>query len=194
MLASLGRFDEAIAETEKAVELEPFSAEINAMLGLAYFYSGRYEKAEGQFRKTIEIDPNFWYAYAQLARTNEKLGNREAAIALLEKAKSMEGATAEPFVHLGRIYAVSGRRGDVEKIIEELKRPKWTIQIDGYEFAVIYAALGDKDKAFEYLDSEYARGSWWLNFAKIDPDLEPLRSDPRFDELLKKLNLSNQEL
>ena len=191
MFASLGRFDQAIAETEKGVELEPFSAEINSMLGLVYFYSGRYEKAEGQFRKTIEIDPNFWYAHAHLARTIEKLGNREAAISMLEKASSMQGATAEPLMHLGRIYAASGRRADAEKMIDELKRPKWTIQMDGYEFAVIYAALGDKDTAFAYLDNEYARGSWWLNFAKVDPDLEPLRSDARFNELLRKLNLSN---
>jgi tetratricopeptide (TPR) repeat protein len=161
------------------------------MQGLVYFYSGRYDKAEAQFRKTIEIDPNFWYAHTHLARTIEKLGNREAAVSMLEKAKSMQGATAEPLMHLGRIYAASGRRADAETIINELKRPKWTIQMDGYEFAVIYAALGDKDTAFSYLDNEYARGSWWLNFAKVDPALEPLRSDSRFNELLRKLNLSN---
>ena len=191
MFASLGRFDQAIAETEKGVELEPFSAEINSMLGLVYFYSGRYEKAEGQFRKTIEIDPSFWYAHTHLARSIEKLGDREAAVSMLERARSMQGATAEPLMHLGRIYAASGRRADAEKIIDELKRPEWTIQMDGYEFAVIYAALGAKDTAFAYLDNEYARGSWWLNFAKVDPDLDPLRSDPRFAELLRKLNFTN---
>jgi hypothetical protein len=126
-----------------------------------------------------------------LARTIEKLGNREAALSMLERARSMPGATAEPLMHLGRIYAASGRRADAEKIIDELKQTKWTTQIDGYEFAVIYAALGDKDMAFAHLDTEYARGSWWLDFAKVDPDLEPLRSDPRFDELLMKLNLSD---
>jgi serine/threonine protein kinase/Flp pilus assembly protein TadD len=191
LFASLGRFDQAIAEAQKGVQLEPFSAEINAMLGLVYFYSGNYEKASEQFRKTIEIDPSFWYAHTQLARSIEKLGNREAAVSMLEKARSMHGATAEPLMHLGRIYAASGRRSDAEKIIDELKRREWTIQMDGYEFAVIYAALGDKDTAFAHLDNEYARGSWWLDFAKVDPDLEPLRSDPRFNELLRKLNLSN---
>jgi len=90
------------------------------------------------------------------------------------------------------MYAVSGRRAEAEKIIDELKRPEWTIQVDGYEFAVIYAALGDKDTAFRYLNKEYAHGSWWLNFAVVDPDLEPLRSDLRYDELLMRLALSNQ--
>ncbi len=192
MLACLRRFDEAVAAAQRGVELEPFSAENNAMLGLVYFYAGRYEIAAEQFRRTVEIDPNFWYAHTHLARSIERLGDREGAIAMLGKASLMDGATGEPLMNLGRIYASSGRRSEAEKVIDELKRAKWTIQMDGYEFAVIYAALGDKDTAFQYLDSEHARGTWWLDFAKVDPDLEPLRSDPRFDELLKKLNLANQ--
>lgn len=185
----MGRVDEAIPEAKRGVELEPLSAECNTILGIVYFYAKRYDDAANQFDKTIEFEPDFWWAHTFLARTYERSGKLPAAISELERARLMEGATIEVLAALGHAYAVSGKRDEAQRIIVELKAPDKRIQSDGYEIAVIYTALGNKQQAFEYLDKEYATGGWFLNFLKVEPYFEPLRDDPRFKALLKRMNL-----
>ncbi len=189
-LAAMGRFDEAIPEAKRAVELEPLSAEFNTLLGIVYFYAKRYDEAANQFNKTIEIEPEFWWAHTFLARTYEMSGKLPAAISQLEKAKLKQGATIEVLATLGNAYAIAGKRDEALRIIKEIELPEKDIQSDGYELAVVYAGLGDKDKAFEHLDKEFATGGWMLNFLKVDPYFETFRSDPRFASLLKRVNLA----
>jgi tetratricopeptide (TPR) repeat protein len=159
------------------------------MLGLVYYYAKRYDLATEQLKKAIEFESNFWWAHTYLARIYEKTGNISAAITKLEQARKMEGATTEVSAALGHAYASTGKREEALKIISELNEPSNHIQMDGYEVAIIYAALGEKDQAFAYLDKEYATGSWFLLFIKVDPDLDPLRDDARFKDLLKRINL-----
>lgn len=116
-------------------------------------------------------------------------GKLPTAISELERARFMEGATMEVLAALGHVYAVSGKRDEAQRVITELKEPQKHVQVDGYELAVIYTALGDKQQAFEYLDKEYATGGWFLNFLKVEPYFDSLRGDPRFKELLKRMNL-----
>jgi len=153
LLATLGRFDEAVAEAKRGVELEPLSAELNTSLGFVYYYAKRYDLAAEQLNKTIEFEPNFWWAHTYLARIYEKTGNIPAAISELEKAQKMDGATTEVSAALGHAYASAGNREEAQKIINELKEPSNRIQMDGYEVAIIYAALGERDQAFAYLEN-----------------------------------------
>ncbi|HVF47487.1 MAG TPA: tetratricopeptide repeat protein [Pyrinomonadaceae bacterium] len=190
-LASMGRFDEAVASAKRAVELEPLSAEIGSMLGLVYFYAGQYDRAVEQTKNTIQFEPGFWFAHVFLARSVEKLGDRDRAETVLQHARSIPGANLDPLYSLGRIFALTGRKNEAEAVIKELTENKNAVEMDGYEAAVVYAAVGEKDKAFDQLEKEFATGGWMLNFLRVDPDLEPLRSDPRFADLLKKVNLSH---
>ncbi|HEY2973051.1 MAG TPA: tetratricopeptide repeat protein [Pyrinomonadaceae bacterium] len=186
-LAARERFDDAIAEAKKAVDLEPLSAEFNTFLGLVYFYARRYDEAAEQLNRTIEFEPRFWWAHTYLARIEEKKGRLPVAIARLENARYFEGATPEVLSALGRLYALAGKKVEALKIIDELREQTARRWVAGYDIAVIYAALGEKDQAFQFLDKEYAEGFWYLNFLKVDPELDSLRSDPRFSELLSRV-------
>jgi TolB-like protein/Tfp pilus assembly protein PilF len=188
-LAARERFDEAIAEAKKAVHLEPLSAEFNTFLGLVYFYARRYDEAAQQLNRTIEFEPRFWWAHTYLARIEEKKGRLPVAIARLENARHLEGATPEVLSALGRLYALAGKNEEAKKIISQLQEQATRRWVAGYDIAVIYAALGKKDQAFHFLDKEYAEGFWYLNFLKVDPELDSLRSDPRFSELLSRVGL-----
>jgi len=186
----MGRFDEAVSESRRAVELEPLSAEYNTMLGMVYFYAKRFDEASAQLKKTIELEPNFWWAHNYLARVDLQAGKLPEAIERLERASRMEGATVEVFASLGYAYAISGRRDDAQKVIDLLKSPEKRIESDGWETAIVYTGLGDKAQALNYLEKEYATGGWMLDFLKIEPYFDPLRSEPRFKDLMKRINLS----
>lgn len=185
-----GRFDESIAEAKTAIALDPVSTESNSALGTYLFYAGRYEEALTQLRATADLDPDNWFTHLYLARALEKTGNLPAAIAELEKAKAMEGAASEVWAALGYAYAVAGQTNVARKIISELRQRSKQTYVPAYNFATIYAALGENDQAFAYLESEYAEGAYYLDYLKLDPELANLRDDPRFAQLVKRMNLA----
>lgn len=187
---TLGRTDESIAELKRAVELDPLSAEVNSTLGLAFFFARRYEEAFKQLRSTLDLDPNYWYARLFLARVHQKKGEFPTAFAEIEKAK-LVGAPAEVLSALGYAYAVSEQKEKAQEIITELKKLQskqaWFAP---YNTAVVYAGLGEKDQAFEYLEKEYKEGAYYMTLIKVDPELDSLRSDPRFADLLRRMKLA----
>ena len=191
LLTTLGRADESIAEAKRAIELDPLSDEANATLGVYFFYARRYDEAMQQLRKTLELDPHNWFAHLYLARTYEQKGDLPAAITELKKTQLMEGAAWEVWSALGHAYAISGKKVEAQKIIIELKENKqkrsW---VWPYNIATIYAGLGEKDQAFACLDKEYKEGAYYLGYLKSDPELDGLRGDPRFAELLRRVNLA----
>jgi TolB-like protein/DNA-binding winged helix-turn-helix (wHTH) protein/Tfp pilus assembly protein PilF len=185
------RFDESIAEGKRAVELDPLSPEANSSLGVYLFYARRYDEALQQLRTTVELEPHYWFAHIYLARVFERKGQIPAAIEELEKAKRMEGAAWEVWSALGYAYAISGRRAEAQKVINELKENKekrsWLYP---YYLATIYAGLGEKDQAFAYLKKEFDEGAYYLNYLRVDPELDNLRSDPRFAILVRRVGLA----
>ena len=189
LLLALERSDESIAEAKRAVELDPLSPEANTSLGMCLFYARRYDEAMQQLRTTIELEPNYWFAHLYLARVHEKKGDLPAAIAELEKTRRMEGAIPEVSSALGYAYAISGEKEEARKIILELKELSKQSYVSSYNIATMYAGLGEKDQAFAYLDKEYKEGAYYLDFLKVDPELDSLRSDQRFTALLKKVGL-----
>jgi tetratricopeptide (TPR) repeat protein len=178
-LVRTGRLEETIREEKRALELDPLSLNANRSLRAAFYFARQYERAIEQERKTLELGSNF-----RLARDDLGLAEMEDAVAL---------SPGDPptLVDLGYAYAVAGRRAEAQKVLDQLNELSKQKYISGYFVARIYAALGDQDKAFAWLEKAYEDRSMASGFGtiKTDPAYDPLRSDPRFQDLLRRMNL-----
>jgi serine/threonine protein kinase/tetratricopeptide (TPR) repeat protein len=190
LLLDTGRPDEAIAEGRRAVQIDPVSPETNTYLGIDLVFARRYDEAIDQLRKTVELDPNYWYAHNVLGRAYEASGKLPEAIAEFKRVLELENKVAENSCNLGHAYALSGQRTEAEKIIAQLKVSSPQTYVPPYNMATIYAGLGDKDQAFAWLNRAYdERSDNLVLFIKVDPQVDNLRSDPRFGELLRRIGL-----
>jgi serine/threonine protein kinase len=186
-LETIGRTNEGIAESERAVDLDPLSPETNSVLGRVLYRAHRYGQAIEQLRKTTDLDPNFWVAHEALGLAYEQQGQFPEAIAALQKAIELAGIIPEPTAFLARAYALSGKRAEAQKLLDALKEPsKWTY-LSPYDIAMVYAGLGDRDQALGWLERAYKERSN-MEFLKVDPPLDNLRSDPRFQDLVRRMN------
>jgi TolB-like protein/Tfp pilus assembly protein PilF len=188
-LAALGRVDEAIAEMKRAQELDPLSLIINADLGEAYFEARQYDRSIEQLRKTVEMDQSFYYAHYHLGMAYEMKGSLSDAITEYYKARQLDD-DPRVLAFLGHAFAASGKRDDALKTLEQLKEISRQRYVQAYSFAIIYAGLGEKDKAFQWLERSYQEHAPRMIRLKVDPFLDNLRSDPRFDDLLRRIGLS----
>jgi TolB-like protein/Tfp pilus assembly protein PilF len=187
LLVSLGRFDEAIREVKRALELDPLSLPINGGLGRTYYFARRYDEAIEQLRKTSEIDPGFYYAHWNLGSALAAKGAIGAAIGEYQKARALDD---DPFVLglLGHAYASSGNKMEAEKILDELKELSKERYVSAYSFALVYLGLGNKEEALRWLEKSYQdRTGNDLVYFRVEPLLDPLHGDPRFEELVRKV-------
>jgi TolB-like protein/tRNA A-37 threonylcarbamoyl transferase component Bud32/Flp pilus assembly protein TadD len=182
-----GDFDEALAEVKKAQELDPLSVIINDWLGEILYFSRRYEEALEQFKKNVELFPENAWIHANLGNTYVEMEKYEEALVELEKA--MERGHLDDKGYLGYAYAKSGKRDDARTIINELKEQTNQKHISPVIIAAIYSALDERDLAFQWLEKAYESHDIRLCFLKVDPQLDNIRSDPRFETMLKKINL-----
>jgi TolB-like protein/Tfp pilus assembly protein PilF len=185
---ALGKAERAVAELERARELDPLSIVINAALGRVYRDAHRYEQAVQQCRKALELDPNFSMGHWCLGQTF--LGQRRysAAIPELERANTL-GTTPLLICDLGFAYAAAGRNTEARAILKSLQQKAQISYIPPYLIAVIYAALGEKDAAFKWLDRAYNERDSQITYLTLDPEMDSLRSDPRFRTLIERLRL-----
>jgi len=186
-LAQSGRFDEAIAEGKRAVELDPLSVVINTDLGDNYYFARRYDDAIEQLRKTLEMDPGFYYARYTLGQALEAKGDVAAAIEEYQKARALND---DPFVLalLGHAYAASGNKTEALKILDQLKDLSKQRYVSAYSFALVYLGLDDKEEALHWLQKSYQdRAGFDIAAIKVDPFLDPLRGDPRFEQIVASL-------
>ncbi len=190
-LSATGRFREADAEKDRALELEPLSLVINFEVGIASYFSRNYDQAIDQFQKTLELDANFPPPHTFLAAAYEQKGMFEEAIAASQKAITVTQGPARilAMAGLGHVYAVSGRKTEARKILAELQRLSEHSYVQATDVALVYAGLDDKDKAFAWLDKAYEEHSFTLSNLKVEPRFDPLRSDPRFADLLRRIGL-----
>ncbi len=187
--APLGKRDEAVAELKRAVELEPLSLITNAIFGLSYLYAGQNDKALEQGKKTYDLDPNFRFGRQYLGNTLIVLGRYDDAIAVAGEGLKTSPLSQEDLVIAGLAYAKLGRRREAEQYLDRFKELAKTRYVRTVFTASIYAALGDKDKAFAELEKSFEDKDCFLPRIKLDPFMNPLRDDPRFKDLLKRMNL-----
>ena len=187
-LLIMGRFDEAIAEGKRAEELDPISPIISADVGFNLVNARRYDEAIVQLHKTLTFEPNFQSALQTLGSAYDLKGMYGEAITEYQKALQVSD---DPFIQalLGRAYALSGRRTEALKILEKLKADSAHRYVPAYSYVMIYIGLGDKDQAFAWLEKEVAEHSFNPPYYRVDPMLDPLRSDPRFADLLRRVGL-----
>jgi TolB-like protein/Flp pilus assembly protein TadD len=186
-LSALGRFDEAIAEGKRAVELDPLSLVINADLGMNYYYARRYDEAITQLRKTLEMDPGYYYAHVDLGQVLAAKRAFGDAISEYQRARALND---DPFVLglLGHAYASSGNKTEALKILDQLKELSSQRYVSMYSFAIVYLALDDKQKALRRLEQSYQdRAGADIGWIRVDSLLDPLRGDPQFEALAEKI-------
>jgi DNA-binding winged helix-turn-helix (wHTH) protein/TolB-like protein/Tfp pilus assembly protein PilF len=191
-LAAMGRSEEAIQEIKRAQELDPLSLIINAAAGFVNYYARRYDQAIEQLQKMQELDPNFWPAHWFLGWSYLSQRRYEEAIDEFKQAKALSGESTGMRIELAHAYAVSGQRGEAQRIIGELMEQSKQSYVSPYGIAMIYVGLGEKDEAFTWLRKAYQERTWDLVYLKVDPKLDSLRTDPRLTDLLRQLNLSPQ--
>ena len=187
VLAAQGREDDALVEFKRASELDPLSPWFAADVSWPLSYQGRYEAAKQQCRKALDLDPNFstyciWVADLEAGKFRE-------AIAEMEKAKVQESSSPFEVALLGYCYAASGDRTRGKAMLEKLNQMAPRQYVSPVAEAHIYIGLGDRERALDRLEQAYQDGSSMLFFLKVSHIYDPLRSDPRFIELLKKVRL-----
>jgi len=187
-LEQKGRFDEALEEMKLAGELDPLSLIIIKDTGEIYYVARKYDRAIEYFRKALEMDPNFVVAHMYLGLVYAQQQEFSSALAELQKARLLQDSP-DILCELGYVYALSGKRREAEKILSDLKVISKHRYIIPTYYAIIYAGLGDKDKAFEWLEKGYREGGL-LTGLKTDPQWDSLRTDSRFADLLKRVGLA----
>ena len=188
--AASGQISEAITEGEEALRLDPLSLPLSMGYAGFLWFAHRWDEEIKFAQRTLDLDPNFPGGHLFLARAYEGKGMHELAINELQKAlRAFPGATT--FLReLGYLYARSGQREAALKILEELQELSKKIYTSPYWRAQIYTALNEKDEAFRWLEAAYAERSALMAYLKVDPWLEDLHSDQRFQVLLRRMNLS----
>jgi TolB-like protein/Flp pilus assembly protein TadD len=182
-----GRIEEALTRINQALELDPISPMINATAGRALCYARQYEASVEQLQKTIELDPQLAVAHCYLGMTYTLQGRYEEALAALHKALEISGEFPWATYYVGLVHVFTGNRDKAREILRELKSPgnERPVLVSG-----IYSALGENDKVFEWLERGYEERDFLLPWINVLPDNDHLRSDPRFQELIRRLGLA----
>ncbi|HVF49056.1 MAG TPA: protein kinase [Pyrinomonadaceae bacterium] len=187
-LVQMNRFDEALAEIQRAQELDPLSLIINANKGLYLYYTKNYAEAARQVEKTLEVDRTFGVAHLYLGYINlQRPGQTLRAIAEFEEAIVNERDGPEAQAALGYAYAVAGRADKARELLDALKELRPGSYVSPYFVAIIHVGLGEKEAALEWLEQAYKDRHPGMVLMKVDPRFDALRADPRFAELLRRV-------
>ena len=186
-LTAMGRSSESLAESLRALELDPLSLVLNGHLAWHYLYARQYDQAIQQCQKTAELDRNYPETADFRGLAYEQKGMYREAIAELQMAVNLSGNSPHIKAELGHAYAIAGETTPALDILDELKRESTETHISSYDIAVIYIGLGRKDQALEALENAYQERSEWLRYVKVDTRLDPLRGDPRFEKLANQV-------
>jgi TolB-like protein/Flp pilus assembly protein TadD len=185
-LAMMGRYEEAYTEFQRAIRLDPLTVS-QGLLGFNCIYSRRYDQAISQFEKILEAEPGNGPALCGLGWAYSCKGLHEPAIAALRKGVNLWPGTS-PLVLLGEAYAAAEQRDDAQKVLEQLFVLSKERYVTPYGVARIYNALGEKDEALRWLETSYQQQAEWLLLLKVDARFDDLRSNPRFQDLLGRMN------
>ena len=185
-LSGLGRHEEAIVQVKRAQNLDPLSLIINDDVGWVLFLARKYDQAIKQYQKTLNMDPNFLPALHEIGLVYEQKGMFEKAISAFQKMASLSGD--EWNASLAHAYALSGNGNQARKILAELIKLSQEEYVPPYEIATVYIGLKEKDEAFSWLENAYNERAGRLLWINVHPRFDPLHSDPRFADLLRRMN------
>jgi TolB-like protein/DNA-binding winged helix-turn-helix (wHTH) protein/Flp pilus assembly protein TadD len=188
-LMPMGRFDEAIAEAKRAQELDPLSLVINNVVGISYEIAGQPDQAIEQYRKELEMDPNFIGPHRHLGWIYLQKGEFSEAFKEYQKAFLLSGGSVPDMADQAYAFAISGNRSGAIKTLEHLKRLSKQQYVSPYLIAKTYAGLGEKDQSFEWLEKACEEHAASMIFLKVEPCFDGLRSDPRFQEMVRRIGL-----
>jgi tetratricopeptide (TPR) repeat protein len=189
-LIVMGRYQEAVSEVKRAQGLAPVSLPINVQVARVFYFAREYDAAIEQCRKVLEMDPNFGGAHQFLGRSYKQKQMYEEALTELQKARGFLADNAEVLSLIGYTYAVSGRRIEAQKTLGELQGLSKQRYVSPYHMAMVYAGLGEQDKAFDWLEKAYAQREGRMTILKFAPEFDSLHADARFPELLRRIGLA----
>jgi tetratricopeptide (TPR) repeat protein len=182
----MGRHAESIVEAKRAKELDPLNPRINVTYGSSLLEAGQYDQGIEIVKKTFELDPNFIPAHGALCDGYTGKGMYVEALAEYQEMIRLSGES-DPDPYLAAAYARAGRREEAQAILRQLELTQG--DFGSVAMAILYTSLGDREKAFAMLEKAYAARNPRLQDLKIDKGLDPLRDDPRFKDLLRRIGL-----
>ena len=184
-----GRFEEAIGAARRMVERDPVSASLSHVLAVQLVLSRHFDEAIEECRRTIELDPTFAVAYDVLGGTLAAKGLFSEALPQMEKAVALTRGAAIPTANLGYVRARLGQRDEARQILQQLAESAKERYTPALAFAVVHVGLGEKDQALSWLEKAYEERFNRLAYLRREPVWDPLRADPRFTDLLRRINL-----
>jgi Tfp pilus assembly protein PilF len=188
-LATMERFDEAKLSIKRAHELDLLSLPINTHLGWGYYFFREFDAAITQLEATLELDPNYILAHFVLGQAYTQRGRLPEGITQLRRAAELSGRLPPVLSSLGYTYALAGETAQAHAILKELVETSAKKYVSAYDLALVNIGLGQKDAAFEFLRAAVEERCGWLIFLKIEPVLDSIRSDSRFEDLIRAVGL-----
>jgi len=191
LLSGMGRHEEAIAEAQRAHELDPLNLLTYTVVGDTLFYARRFDRSVESYRKCLELDPTFGAAHTDLARSLEQVGRAEEAIEEFVRGTAGADGLPRPSSGLAILYARAGRRDDARATLEAVQALAQKQFVSPYGIASYYAVIGDNERALDWLEKAYSERDGTLVWLKVHPRLDGLRGEPRFRDLLARLRLDS---
>ena len=190
-LSAMGRHEEALRQAETARELDPLSPIIQAWVGLRYYFARRYDAAIAEYLKAVELERDFAPAHWHLAWAYEAAGQLDKGIAEAKRAVALDGNSLVYLASLGGAYARAGKAKEARATLARLAQASRDRHVSAYYVALVHVALGDLETGLDWLERAYDEQSPWIGYMKVDPRLDPLRAQPRFQRLLGKMRLEH---
>jgi eukaryotic-like serine/threonine-protein kinase len=189
LLIAMSRGQESLAETRRAVELNPFDPALTACLAWHNLYAREYDQAVAQSQKVLKTEPDYWWAVLNLAWAYEQKGEYPEAIAEFERSLKIKPGSSLALAGLGHTYALAGKKREAASILAQLQEEATKRFVPAYDLATVYAGLGDTEQAFAWLEKACLERSAFLVYVRWDPKFDSLHSDPRFQNLLRRIGL-----
>jgi eukaryotic-like serine/threonine-protein kinase len=191
LLTCRGRFDEALAERNRAKDLDPLNLTINAAIGGVYYFARHYDDAIAACKRALELDPSFGLAHMYLGEAYAEKKLYRQAIAEFKQMPDFLGGAGYALSDLGYAYAIAGDAAQAREILGRLEKPPGGLYFSSPLIAGVYAGLGERQKAITWLEKGVADGSVWIPYIGVSPKYDSLRKDARFEDLLRRVGLSS---
>jgi adenylate cyclase len=186
-LTFMGRFEESIRHYETALEFDPFSLQINTNLATTYFLRGEYERAIKHLKKTLELEPHYMPTLFVLGCVYIQQGRLEEAIEQFQSIYKFDEEAYLAMGFMGYAHALAGQRAEAETLLNVLEEISQRKYVSPYSMLTIHLALGPEERVFELLEQLYEERNDWLVWLKVSPELQTVRNDPRFKDLLRRV-------